>query len=132
MFNKWLSTIKSNSHASKEEQARRKFSRRRCDKCVTVINGKTYPVEDWSLGGLLLYTDSRAFGLNDEIDLTVKFRLRNEVLDLRHKAHVVRKNSNHVALEFAPLTDPVKNGFQSVVDDHVATQFAESHAISSH
>jgi hypothetical protein len=109
-----------------DEASRRRHERRKVDKCVSVINGKTYPVENWSLGGVLLYTDSKTFAANDEIEITMKFKLRDSIMDITHKARIIRKSMYHVALEFQPLSHQIKKGFQSVVDDFVSQEFAQS------
>ncbi len=105
---------------------RRHHDRRSVDHCVGVISGKTYPVENWSPGGLMIYGDSRSFSINEEVDVSLKFRLRSDVLDIPHKAKVVRKSHDKVAFQFLPLTAQIKRNFQSVVDDHLAGEFADS------
>jgi hypothetical protein len=125
MFETLLAKLKGES-ASAAETMRRRFERRNSDHCVSVISGKTYPVENWSPGGVLIYGDSRSFAVKDEVDVTLKFRLRNEVIDVPHKAKVIRKSYDKVAFEFFPLTQQIKKSFQSVVDDYMAAEFAES------
>ncbi len=105
---------------------RRRYSRRECDRVVSVIDGKTYPVENWSLGGLQIAGDERLFGIDQNMDITVKFKLRNDILNVSQKAHVVRKARNKISFEFAPLNQRVRQNFQQVVDDYVAQKFADS------
>lgn len=105
---------------------RRQFTRRETDRCVSVINGHTYPVENWSMGGLLVYGDSRLFGIDNEMDVTLKFKLRNEVINVLHKARVVRKSREKIAFEFFPLPKDVKRKLQNVVDDVVTGNFVDS------
>ncbi len=107
-------------------KTKRRFARRASDKCVGVINGKIYPVENWSVGGLMINGDSRPFGIDNEIDVTMKFKLRDRVMDVPHKARVVRKTQDKIAFEFLPLTKQIHNNFQNVVDDYVTSQFADS------
>ena len=109
---------------------RRRFSRRSCDSSVVIIDGQIYPVENWSMGGVAINSDTRHFGVNDSIDMTLKFRLSDNVIDLPHTARVVHKSSQRVAFEFAPLTKAVRKGLQSVVDDYVTARFAESQLVS--
>ncbi|HQX26617.1 MAG TPA: PilZ domain-containing protein [Alphaproteobacteria bacterium] len=127
MFESLLSKLKGETDSALQEAKRRIFERRSADHCVSVIEGKTYPVENWSPGGVLIYGDSRPFGINDEIAVTLKFRLRNEVIDVPHKAKVIRKSYDKVAFKFAPLTQQIKKSFQAVVDDYLAAEFADSH-----
>ncbi len=128
MFKTIISTLQlqgeDEHHASK-----RKFERRATDHCVSVINDKTYPVENWSSGGVLIFADSKPFALNAEVEVKIKFKLRDEIVDVPHKAKVIRKTYNHVALEFLPLTQKIKKIFQSVIDDQVAAQFVDSQLV---
>lgn len=109
---------------------KRMHDRRAKDPCVSVIDGKTYPVENWSRGGILVFGDPHAFSFDSELDVTLRFKLRGEtVIDLPHKARVVRKTFDRVALEFLPLTQAVKKGFQTVIDDFMTAEFAESQLV---
>lgn len=128
MFETFFSALRGDA-VNDTADTRRRFSRRSCDRCVSVIGGKTYPVENWSLGGLMVYGDPRPFGVDDEIDVTMKFKLRNDIMAVPHKARVVRKSHDRVAMEFLPLTRQIRNRFQNVVDDHVAAQFADSQLV---
>ena len=124
MFGTLFSNLRADN-SNEPEITRRRFSRRRCDHCVSMINGKTYPVEDWSMGGLMVHGDSRMFGNNEEVDVLLKFKLQNDVVDIPHKARVVRKTNESVAFEFTPLTRKVRGCLQDVVDDYVTSRFAE-------
>ncbi|MCB1782390.1 MAG: PilZ domain-containing protein [Alphaproteobacteria bacterium] len=109
--------------------SRRNYPRRSGDACVTMLNGKIYPVENWSLGGALVSADDRLFGVNQDIDITMKFKLRGEVMDVVHKGRIIRKGTNKIALQFAPLTKKIQTAFQQVVDDYVAQRFADSQTV---
>lgn len=125
MFDILLSSLR-NLGGANDAASKRRFARRDNDHCVSMIGEKIYPVENWSLGGFLIYADSKRFALKDEIDVTLKFKLQNTVMDLQHKAKVVRKTYDHVAFEFEPLSQTIKKGFQSVIDDFVTAEFANS------
>jgi hypothetical protein len=129
MFESLISKLKGEPSAAVDDATRRRHARREADHCVGVIEGKTYPVENWSPGGVLIYGDSRPFALNDEVDVTIKFRLRSDVIDVPHTAKVIRKSHDKVAFEFAPLTQQIKKSFQSVVDDYLAAEFADSQLV---
>lgn len=109
--------------------ARRKHERRDCDEGVTIIGERMYPLVDWSMGGMQISGDERLFGVDQQIDLVMKFRVHDSVVDVPHRARVVRKAKNKIAFEFLPLTRNVKNKFQSVIDDFVARQFVESQLV---
>jgi len=125
MFGRLFSSLKAENN-NEPHTARRRYTRRDCDRCVTVINGKTYPVENWSLGGVMLNVDEREFGTLDEVNMTLKFKLRDSIIDVPHAAKVVRKTKSKIAFEFRPLTQQIRSNFQNVVDDYVASQFAAS------
>jgi hypothetical protein len=125
MFGNFFSGLKADN-SNDTYAARRKYSRREADHCITVIEGKSYPVENWSLGGLMIQADERVFGVDDEVNVTMKFKMSQKIIDVPHRARVVRKARNRIAFEFKPLTQQIKNNFQNVVDDYVASQFAAS------
>lgn len=91
-----------------------------------LIEGKIYPVQNWSLGGLQIRADERFFSLQDEFPVTLKFKLGETLKDVSHLARVVRKNNGFVAFQFAPLTRQTRSDFQAVVSDYMAAQFASS------
>lgn len=109
-----------------QSPTRRRYSRRHCDQCVANIAGTMYPVQDWSLGGVLMNGDGRMFTNGQEYEITLKFKLRDEVLDVIHTAKVIRRNRNKIAFQFLPLNTKIRKGFQHVVDDYVAQRFADS------
>ena len=112
-----------------ENNTKRHNNRRDDDHCVSVINGQMHPVQNWSNGGLLVTADDRVFAIGQECTFTLKFKLRDKIMEVEHKAKVVRKAPNKVALEFLELTKKVKSDFQKVVDDYVSQRFAESQSV---
>lgn len=106
--------------------SRRIYERRSCDACVTQVEDKTYPVENWSQGGVLLSGDSRFFGLHQTYALKLRFRLHDRILDIQHPARVIRKSGEKTALQFMPLPTETRSAFQLVIDDWVCCQFANS------
>lgn len=127
MLQNLIAALKSNS-SNDIATTRRRYPRRTSDRCVVVIYGHTFPVEDWSFGGVQLTGDDRLFGASQTLDFTLKFKVRNTILDVHHRGRVVRKGNGKVALEFEPLTQTIRQGFQRVIDDAVASEFAESQA----
>ena len=110
-------------------RAKRRHDRRDCDHCVTVINGKLYPVKNWSQSGLLIFSDPKTFAVNKEIDVVLKFKLSESVLDVTHKARVVRKAYDRVALEFLPLTRAIQKAFHTVIEDMITAKFVDSQKV---
>ncbi|MFP4313331.1 MAG: PilZ domain-containing protein [Alphaproteobacteria bacterium] len=128
MLNNFLSSLKVENTA-KPKSSRRRHSRRACDRCVTVIDDQMYPVIDWSIGGLQISGDERFFGVKQEVKVTMKFQLRDDILEIPHKAHVVRKNKGRIAFQFLPLSKETRAKLQSVVDDYMAREFVESQLV---
>lgn len=125
MFNKVISHSESSDQTS-PLHSKRKHPRRYEDRCVVIVNGQMHPVENWSKNGLLMTADDRLYGKGQDCMFTMKFKLRDQVIEIDHKAKIARKSSNKVALEFLPLSKDAQSGFQKVVDDFVAQRFAES------
>jgi len=98
--------------------SKRRFTRRSCDICVSKINGHSFPVVDWSLGGLQVAGDTRVFSIDDIVEVELKFKLSNRIVSIPHKARVVRKTCEKLGLEFRPLTDKMRGDFYSVVEDY--------------
>ena len=114
------------ANADQEFDTRRKSPRREADNCITVINGKAYPVHNWSDGGLLVHADDRMFSLSAPVEVTMKFRLSGRIMDIAHRGRVVRKMRDRLAIQFEPLSRDVSNKFKQVIDDYVTREFAES------
>lgn len=128
MLRTFLSVLKRETERDDhlDAMARRRYARRNVDRCVAVVGDKMYPVEDWSLGGVKIQGDGRMFTEDQQINLTMKFKLRDEVIDIAHRGRVVRKGKDNIAFEFLPLPAKLRGLFQQVVDDYVTRQFAES------
>ena len=108
------------------EDSRRASPRRSADNCVSVIDGKAYPVHNWSDGGLLLQADERLFSLAAPVEVTMKFRLSNKILDIPHRGKVIRKTRDKLAIQFEPIGKDIQRKFKQVVDDFVTREFMES------
>lgn len=126
MFGKIISSFSPGSRDDDDPSTRRRFARRAGDSCVTIIDGRIYPVENWSMGGFMIAADDRLFAVEETFDVTMKFKLRDTILDVPHKANVVRKAQNRVALQFHPMTKVIRDNFQQVVDDFVSRSFIDS------
>lgn len=87
------------------------------DFCVIVVDGMTYPVENWSPSGVLFSADGAMFGLNHTYDFTIKFKLADRIATVSHKASVVRKSKTTVALHYEPLTAEIRQEFMAILDE---------------
>ena len=128
MLQNFLSRLRENTSNDSSTACNRRHARRDGDRCIVMIHGQTFPIENWSFGGLLIVGDERLFSVEQDIKFTLKFKLRNTVLDIKHTGRVVRKANGKIALKFAPLTAGIQNYFQQVIDDHLAREFANSQA----
>lgn len=108
--------------------SRRLHPRRGCDQCIGFINGKAHPVLDWSPGGLRVFADTRSLTIGEEMDVEMKFHLRDQLVNVKHKAKLVRKSNESAAFQFMPITAEIKRIFQNVIDDFNAREFAGSQA----
>jgi len=114
------------SASNDDFDSRRSHERREIDSCIAVIDGMSYPVENWSQGGILIHGDDRGFGINEVKDITIKFKVAEKVMNVTHNGRVLRKGNGKFALQFSPLTQQVDKQFQHVLDDHMAQEFANS------
>lgn len=115
-----------NRKSNEEFTHKREFPRRQADKCVAVINGQMYPVQNWSMGGVLIETDSRMFGNDNLANITLRFRIMDRMIDIPQPAHVIRKGRDHVAFAFEPLNEVTRKRFQNVINDMMTREFARS------
>lgn len=106
--------------------SRRKSTRRSSDHCVCNIGGKSYPVLNWSIGGVQITADDRLFAIGQVVEFSLKFKIRTTIVEVTHMATVVRKSRGSVAFQFEPLTRQVRNDFQNIIDDLMASEFASS------
>ena len=114
-----------NSNQPKNMQ--RRHTRREGDSCVVIVNGNIYPVQNWSMGGTLIRADERLFGVNDEIPVTLKFKMGDIVRDVSQLARVVRKTRGRIAFQFPALNKNSRHAFQQVIDSYMTSAFADSH-----
>jgi hypothetical protein len=118
----------SDAPAPNEFITRRAWPRRETDRCVAVVNGRTMPVMDWSLGGARIFGDAREFTQGAEIDIIMRFQTDDGVMNVAHRAHVVRKAAENFSLQFLPLDVTQRHAFQTVIDRFNAAEFANSQA----
>lgn len=108
--------------------SRREYARRSADKCIGLVNGQAMPILDWSPGGIRILGDTRTYNVGEEINVMLKFHLNDELIDVNHKASVVRKSSDFFAVKFAPLTNEINKTFKHIIDSFNAEEFATSQA----
>lgn len=106
--------------------SRRLHPRRGCDQCVGFLDGKAHPVLDWSPGGLRVFADPRPLQIGQEMEIELKFHLREQLVNVKHVAKVVRKSSEAVSFQFMPVSNDIRKTFQMVIDDFNAREFAGS------
>ena len=114
------------SASNDDFDSRRAHERREMDSCVGIIDGKAYPIKNWSNGGVLMSGDGRNFSVDDIKNVTMKFKLTDKIMDVTHAGRVLRKANDRFVLQFAPLTQDVSNRFKQVIDDYVSQEFINS------
>ncbi len=129
MIRSFINFIKGRVINDESAETRRNYVRRQHDRCVCFVNGQIFPVLDWSPGGTLLNGDERTFRVGDEVNVEMKFRVGEDVVELAHRGRIVRKAREKVALQFAPLNESILRGFQRVIDDYAASEFAGSQVV---
>jgi hypothetical protein len=129
LFGNLMRSLKMKDMDDAEDQdfsSRRAFPRRSADKCVGFINGKPMPILDWSPGGARVFGDTRTVRLGQDVDVMLKFHLDNQLVDIQHRAMVVRKGSENFAVQFYPLPKDIRTSFQHIIDNFNAMDFANS------
>ena len=114
------------SASNDDVSSKRAHERRKMDSCIGVIDGKAYPIENWSNGGVLLHGDDRIFSIDDTKSITMKFKIADRVMDVSHMGRILRKGRDKFVLQFSPLTQEVDRKFKQVVDDYVTQEFISS------
>ena len=122
-----LDTLKINA-SNDDADSRRAHERRQMDNCIGIIDGKAYPIENWSNGGVLIQGDDRTFTINDVKTITMKFKIADRVMDVTHIGRILRKGRDKFVLQFSDLTQDVDRKFKKVIDDYVTQEFANSQA----
>jgi len=125
MFQQLINSLQINA-SNDDVDTRRTHERREMDSCVAVIDGKAYPVKNWSKGGILINADERGFAVDDIKTVTMKFKLADRVMDVAHNGRILRKDKEQFVVQFNPLTQDVDKRFTMVVDDYVSQEFANS------
>ena len=116
------------SDGSDDFTSRRAHPRRTCDQVVGFVDGRAHPVLDWSPGGVRVFADPRPIAIGQDIEIEMKFHLRDELVSMKNIGKVVRKTSESISLQFMPLNTEIRRTFQHVIDDFNAREFAGSQA----
>lgn len=108
-----------NSNDNTDNQ-RRRFPRRDQDVCMVNVDGHPYPVTDWSQCGVLFEGDTRAFTEGQTINMILRFKVGNEIEDVKISGEVVRTNSKFVATTFSEVPETTLKSFEKVIQTSVA------------
>jgi len=79
---------------------RREFMRRKQDVCMVNVDGHPYAVLDWSQGGILFQGDGREFVEGQHVNMTLRFKIGNNVEDIKVSGQVIRKGTRNIAVTF--------------------------------
>ena len=102
MFNSFFTSMRAQT-SNDSEASRRADARRSADRCIAFMEGRSYPIENWSMGGVLISADDRQFIYEQPIDMALKFKLRNTIVDVPVQGSVIRKGKGQVALKFVQV-----------------------------
>jgi len=110
----WKKILKSFDMKSNDNNdiSRRRFPRRAMDTCAISVNGTTYPIKDWSQTGALFQADGRQFTNNTTMDVTMKFRMVDRIIEIPVHARTIRCGTTQVAIEFLDVTHEIKSALQ--------------------
>jgi hypothetical protein len=108
---------------------RRSVPRRKGDNCVAMIDGTTYPVQNWSEGGMMIQADERLFSMAAPVETTVKFRLGGRIVDIPLRGHVIRKTRDRLSIQFDAFNREIQKKFQHVIDDYITREFIDSQLV---
>ena len=93
-------------------------ARRDVDISICEIDGTVYPVTNWSASGILLAGDERLFGKGEQVEMKLRFRLTDRVLEIPHTGTVMRKGKGAFAIHFDPLPAEASQNFSAVIEDY--------------
>lgn len=125
MLKKWIENL-TFTPSNDDEDMRRKYARRAADSAIVTIDGQSYGVENWSEGGVLLSGNEKTFGIDQPLNMIMKFKLNDRILEVPQDGRIVRKANNKFAVQFGALTQMASRSFKQVIDDAVTREFAES------
>jgi len=102
------------------DNQRRRFPRREQDICMVNVDGTPFPVVDWSQCGLLFEGDTREFAEGQKINMILRFKIGNEIEDVKITGEIVRTNSKAVATTFKNVPETTLKSFDKVIQSSVA------------
>tara|TARA_B100002019_G_C21232673_1_gene580977 strand:- start:1200 stop:1604 length:405 start_codon:yes stop_codon:yes gene_type:complete len=105
---------------------KRRYERRSSDTCVGEINGRNYPIINWSNGGALIFADDRLFNQGEKITFKMKFRVRDRIISIPHAGEIIRKGALRIAIQFDEMNDAMRKALNHVIDDTAVREFADS------
>lgn len=108
---------------------RRRFQRRSTDTCMITVDGSAYPVQDWSLSGVLFEADTRTFNTGDSVPMVLKFRLGDAIADVEVTGNVVRKNDRYIATQFDELSSKAQQTLHQVIDESANADDAQTQQV---
>ena len=125
MWKKILKTFEMKSNDN-EDTTRRKFPRRAMDTCAIAVEGITHPVKDWSQTGALFQGDGRNLHDGQVIEVQMKFRMTDKIMEVPVQARVIRAGASQIALEFIDVNLDTKRAFNKVIDDALTREFVDT------
>ena len=95
---------------------------------VCIIDSTIYPIVDWSMGGVQIVADPRMFSQNQELELILKFKLQDSIVEIPCNGEIVRKATDRLGIKLEPLNQEAHQLSMKVLDSCVVNEFANSQA----
>jgi hypothetical protein len=128
MINQILSKLGlGDSSLKSEAETRRRHMRRSGVRTDVIVGNHTFGVRDWSQSGVFFdIVPDVPLAVGDKVQVTMRFRLPHETVDIQQMARVVRAANRGIAAEFSPLTAEIRRKFDRVIDGFNTQSFLES------
>lgn len=86
--------------------------------CVAVLDGRMVPVENWSLGGMLVQADDRLYKKGQNVELMLRFYTGTRIVNIPAGAIVARKVPSRLGLQFKDLSDHAYTQIKNVLHSY--------------
>ena len=116
------------SEIGEQEHVPRAYNRFVLPCSVCIIDSPIYPIVDWSMGGVQIVADPRMFSQNQELELILKFKLQDSIVEIPCKGEIVSKATDRLGIKLEPLNQEARQLSMKVLDSCVVNEFANSQA----
>ena len=125
MLKKWIENLTFTA-SNDDQDARRKYQRRYMDSAIATLGKDSFAIEDWSEGGLLVNADDKLFGIDQPLNMVLKFKLPNKMIMMEQAGRIVRKAHNKIGIQFDQLDTDNARKFRQIIESSVTRDFVDS------